>query len=140
MYKKYPDDWFRQFHKFFRQIDYFDETNVGIIEPIISAEERKEQSEIKRYRSEVRKQHRDLSLEDGQKYSEYEKKLNERVPDYLEKGKRLAHLNWRANIYQYKQSISGHLDSIMWQTISSDKQNNLYNYMDLFFKKNLKKD
>ena len=120
-YEKHPDDWFRLFHKSIRQYDYFNSDFVGLIKRNITEEELEFRSKLQKLRREFRKSNPD----------EYK---NDEL--YISYGKKLFALNYKMNTYiRQEENISGHLDSILYELISNGKDE-LYQYMNKFFKDN----
>lgn len=127
-YKKDPEDFFRVFHKSLRQVDFFE--NCAVIEPRISKSEMELRSKALRY---CMKHRRD---ENGHPYEDYDKK----DPTYVKYQELIPKLNTKLRTYNIKEDICGHLDSVLYSLISEDNQGLLYQYMDKFFKKELKND
>jgi hypothetical protein len=56
--------------------------------------------------------------------------------EYVRLGNRLKSLNLKNQTYDFV-SVTGHLDSIMWQAISRDDKGSLYLFMDEFLMENI---
>jgi hypothetical protein len=103
-------DWFGIFHKSIRQTDFFQECYRKIKEPQLTNLEEKE---FKFLRHKVREKGYDKTDPTGQFM------FNGEYNRFLE-------LNDMKRNEQYDESIGGHLDMILWNTIQVDK-NELYN-------------
>ena len=124
-YKQAPDDnwWFINFHKALRQCDYFSDS-LCMAKPIITDEENKRRNEILSKRAKIR---RELDFDEGSKETEY-----------YSLGSELGQLNRKHTTYN-RESISGHLDSILHQCIRNG-DDELFNFMGDFFKENIEID
>lgn len=111
--KLHGGEWFIAFHKQFRQCDVFNE-RIAFVEQVATQDELFERQNILN----KRKEYRD-NIETFDSNNE----------DYFLSGKRLFEINNRMRIYQIKENISGHLDSIMHQTISNDTDNICFSIM-----------
>ena len=122
-YEKYPDDWFRLFHKSMRNSDFFNGDKISFTrwENRATKVEEQEREDILNYRSKFRRTH----------------DFDEMDKEYLEKGKRLGEINRKRNILvrDNNENVSGHLDLILYELISSG-EDELYHYMNKFFNKN----
>lgn len=120
--KNLPDDergwWFTEFHKGFRQCDVY--SDIAHRTPIITEEELAERSSILSKRTEMRK----------------DPDFKEDSEEYVKLGNRLKALNLKNQTYDFV-SVTGHLDSIMWQSIRRDDDGSLYLYMDEFLMENV---
>lgn len=124
-FKNHPDDWFRVFHKSFRQWDVFNSDKLRIVKPAISDKEIAYRKELGTFR-------RDYRNSDN---------FDENNEEYVKKGKALFALNYKLHTLKIaidEGEIGGHLDSILWQTISNDSKGVLYEFMDKFLKINVK--
>lgn len=122
-YETHPDDWFRIFHKSLRQFDFFNSDRISYTrwDNQTSKEEEQERNDILNFRKQFRRTH------------DFDEMNNE----YTEKGKRLGVINRKRNVLvkDNDENVSGHLDSILYELISSGKDE-LYHYMNKFFKEN----
>lgn len=128
-YENYPHDWFRQFHKSLRIGDYFNDEKIGLIDRNINKEEIIERKEAIAWRMEYSKKHSANYTNDDYKIDSV----------YQKSTVRLRELNNKYNSYiKHEANITGHLDSILYETISNG-DDRLYEYMNTFFQ-NLKNE
>jgi hypothetical protein len=121
-YKQAPDDnwWFINFHKALRQCDYFSDS-LCMTKSIITEGENKRRNEILSRRAKIR---READFDEENKETEY-----------YSLGIELGQLNKKHTTYN-RESISGHLDSILHQCIRNGNDE-LFNFMRDFFKENV---
>jgi hypothetical protein len=121
-YQQAPDDswWFINFHKALRQCDYFSDS-LCMTNSIITDEENKRKNEILSIRAKIRR--------------EADFDVNNRETEYYSLGVELSQLNRKNTTYE-RTSISGHLDSILYQCIKNGNDE-LFNFMWKFLAKNV---
>jgi hypothetical protein len=121
-YQQAPDDswWFINFHKALRQCDYFS-ASLCMTNSIITDEENKRRNEILSIRAKIRR--------------EADFDVNNRETEYYSLGVELSQLNRKNTTYE-RTSISGHLDSILYQCIKNGNDE-LFNFMWKFLAKNV---
>lgn len=136
-YKKDNEDFFRIFHKMFRQGDIFDSDRISsIIYPLRTPELQKRKNEVMGLRQKYRRNYDDDGkFESLKSEDEYENDVT-----YIELGKELGVLAQKLSkiSIDFDNPITGHLDSIFYETISRDDKDTLYVYMRNFFDKNIK--
>lgn len=127
-YKKDDEDFFRVFHKTFRQCDVFSDEKISAITRVGFTDEerlrRNELSELRKYfrrEDDKRTLKPDITYENDAEYKDWGYELRR----IIRKGSR---------ILMQEENITGHLDSIFYQTIANDNKGNLYEYMRTFFK------
>lgn len=121
-YQQAPDDswWFINFHKALRQCDYFSDS-LCMTNPIITDEENKRRNEILSTRAKIRRE------------ADFDE--TNRETEYYSLGIELGQLNRKNTTYE-RTSISGHLDSILYQCIKNGNDE-LFNFMQKFLAKNV---
>jgi hypothetical protein len=121
-YQQAPEDswWFINFHKALRQCDYFSDS-LCMANSIITDEENKRRNEILSIRAKIRR--------------EADFDVNNRETEYYSLGVELSQLNRKNTTYE-RTSISGHLDSILYQCIKNGNDE-LFNFMGKFLAKNV---
>jgi len=125
-YKKEPSEgwWFLGFHKALRQCDYFS-SSLCLSESKISPDESKRLNAVLLQRSRIRGEHNKNGINESEI-------LNE---EYIQLGLELKSLKSKQNIHE-RTSISGHLDSILYECISNGGDE-LFNFMSDFLKMNI---
>lgn len=108
-----PDDWFYQFHKSIRQTDFFDRCQIIVEDPQISEGESIELNNLK---NELDRFLKDFSIDEKRIIRGNYRILEKHSPDDF---KRLKTLNSK-KLNTRTDSISGHLDMILWNTIHID--------------------
>jgi len=135
-YKKDDEDFFRLFHKSFRQCDIFDGDRLtAITYPKRTDENIKRRGELLKLR-EIYRRNYDINgkFESLKNDDEYE---NDET--YINWGTELGIVSKLCStISMDPEPIVGHLDSIFYQSIANDEKDGLYNYMFKFFKTNIK--
>ncbi len=121
-YQQAPDDswWFINFHKALRQCDYFSDS-LCMTNSIITEEEDKRRNEILSIRAKIRRE------------ADFDE--TSRETEYYSLGIELGQLNRKNTTYE-RTSISGHLDSILYQCIKNGNDE-LFNFMRKFLAKNV---
>ena len=124
-YKQAPEDswWFVNFHKALRQCDYFGDS-LCMTNSVITDEENKRRNEILSLRAKIRRT------------AEFD--VESKETEYYSLGLELGVLN-RKNTTYNRTSISGHLDSILYQCISNGNDE-LFDFMGEFLKENVEFD
>lgn len=131
-YKKDNEDFFRVFHKSMRQCDFFGDDYMVVENRPLTEDEYERRKELIKERKEMRKNFGGETIEEQDKIYD--------VPEYIKSGKELGRLNLKQNRKHIVDSIGGHLDSIFYQTITSDNKGSLYEYMTSFFELELKSE
>jgi hypothetical protein len=124
-YKEDPEDFFRRFHKSLRQWDVFGDHYAVYRNGVPTEEDEKRRKEILKWRKIFRRIHNNDD-------SVYE------MEEYKESTKELQHVSRELRKMYVVERIGGHLDSIFYETIARDTDGKLYQYMNDFFKKNIK--
>jgi hypothetical protein len=132
-YKEDSEDFFRVFHKTFRQCDVFDDSKItSITYPTRTEEVKKDRRIVSDTRMKYRRNYDDNGkFESLKEPSEYESD-----EFYINLGKELGRLS--RLIFKIEKDfdnpITGHLDSIFRETINRDLKGELYQYMAKFLK------
>ena len=108
-----PDDWFYQFHKSIRQTDFFDKCQIIVEDPQISGDE---STELDNLKNELNQFLKGFGTEQKKILGGNYKILEKHRPDDY---KRLRELNFK-KLKTRTDSISGHLDMILWNAIHID--------------------
>lgn len=121
-YQQAPEDswWFINFHRALRQCDYFSDS-LCMNRSTITKDESSRRNEILLRRARIRRE------------ADFDE--NDKETEYYSLGIELGQLNRKNTTYE-RTSISGHLDSILYQCISNGNDE-LFNFMREFLAKNV---
>jgi hypothetical protein len=123
-WQQYKDNqekvWFVIFHKMIRQTDLYEQCYLYMNRPFISEDEKEELKNLKIQYDKLYDEFKHIET-----YKEIKQKITEKNPTLLP---RISELNKKLR-NQERISITGHLDSVLWNVIHLDKKSEL---VDLF--------
>lgn len=126
----YKGNWFYTFHKSIRQCDFFDNCVIDYPDPKTTPEEYEELKKLKEMYINFRK---DIPEDPNKKISVQVQEWRDAFKaEHPVEAARHTELNTKQQ-HREKESIDGHLDMILWNTIHIDADNKLMYIMERAF-------